>query len=64
LLPKGTHQYGRFIKPSELIGWARQNGFHCHARTGLTYHPIRREYSLTPNIEVNYLLHFTKQDLI
>ena len=63
LLPKGTHTYGRFIKPSELISWARKNGFYCHDKTGLTYHPIRHQYSLTPSIDVNYMLYFTKEDL-
>ncbi len=56
LLPKGTHDYAKFIKPSELELWLRQNGAQIRQMTGLTYNPMNRAYSLTPNTSVNYLL--------
>lgn len=63
LLPKGTHQYERFIKPSELISWARAYELSCLHSAGIDYHPVKRRYSLTNQIQVNYLLHFQKETL-
>lgn len=55
LLPKGTHEYAKFIKPSELIMGARQAGLELKATTGLTYNPLTKVYSLKPNdLSVNY----------
>ncbi len=57
LLPKGTHEYKRFIKPSELANYCRPTGLEIEDLTGMTYNPINRIYSLGRNIDVNYLMH-------
>ncbi|ESQ09448.1 MAG TPA: bifunctional 2-polyprenyl-6-hydroxyphenol methylase/3-demethylubiquinol 3-O-methyltransferase UbiG [Chromatiaceae bacterium] len=57
LLPSGTHEYARFIKPSELDRWVRATNLRITDITGLTYNPITREYRLNPkDIDVNYLV--------
>lgn len=56
LLPAGTHEYARFIRPSELAGSLRSQGFDVRAMTGLTYSPLTRRYRLIPSTAVNYLL--------
>ena len=55
LLPKGTHDYGKFIRPSELARWARATGLEVRDLTGMTYNPLTRTYSLGNDIDVNYL---------
>ena len=59
LLPKGTHDYAKFIKPSELLSWTRHNGLESGELTGMAYNPISKRYSLESNVDVNYLGHFT-----
>ena len=56
LLPKGTHDYQRFIKPSELARYSRENNLRPDELIGMTYNPITRRYSLGPDCDVNYLL--------
>ena len=56
LLPKGTHKYENFIRPSELCGWAEDAGLVCDNMTGLHYHPLTGVYTLGPGVAVNYLL--------
>lgn len=56
LLPKGTHEYARFIKPSELARWARDAGLALHESKGLEYNPLSRRYQLSADTSVNYLL--------
>lgn len=56
LLPKGTHDYEKFIRPSELIGMARQTGLSLQATQGLQYNPITRRYWLNQDVSVNYLI--------
>jgi 2-polyprenyl-6-hydroxyphenyl methylase / 3-demethylubiquinone-9 3-methyltransferase len=56
LLPKGTHDYAKFIRPSELSGFARAAGLEVVALTGMTYNPLTRVYRLEPDTDVNYLL--------
>ncbi len=56
MLPKGTHEYAKFIRPSELDHWARQAGLENIDITGMTYNPLTRHYSLGRNIDVNYLV--------
>lgn len=56
LLPKGTHEYARFIKPSELARHARDAGLDLVATNGLHYNPLTQRYSLGPDTSVNYLL--------
>ena len=56
LLPKGTHDYQRFIKPSELARWTRAAGLRTEELIGMTYNPITRRYRLGPDCGVNYLV--------
>lgn len=58
LLPKGTHEYSKFIKPSELAGAVRDAGLTLIDSTGLTYNPLTKHYKLNPNdLDVNYMFH-------
>ncbi len=61
LLPAGTHDYARFIKPSELAGWLRDAGLVLKGMTGLTYNPITKQYRLEQSdVSVNYMVHAAK----
>jgi 2-polyprenyl-6-hydroxyphenyl methylase / 3-demethylubiquinone-9 3-methyltransferase len=60
LLPKGTHDYAKFIKPSELAAWSRYYGLQQGELIGMGYNPFTRQYSLQKNIDVNYLAHYQK----
>lgn len=61
LLPKGTHEYSKFIKPSEMASWARAAGLEWKEITGMTYNPLTKHYKLNPNdVDVNYLVHTVK----
>ncbi len=60
LLPRGTHDYARFIKPSELAAMCRQAQLHIGGLTGMTYNPFTQRYALERDASVNYLLHTTK----
>jgi 2-polyprenyl-6-hydroxyphenyl methylase/3-demethylubiquinone-9 3-methyltransferase len=56
LLPKGTHDFARFIRPSELDRWARTAGLRTVDMTGLSYNPLTTAYRLVPrDLDVNYL---------
>ncbi|MDH5325795.1 MAG: bifunctional 2-polyprenyl-6-hydroxyphenol methylase/3-demethylubiquinol 3-O-methyltransferase UbiG [Gammaproteobacteria bacterium] len=55
LLPKGTHNYKQFIRPSELNQWALQAGIRISDFTGMSYNPMTRQYSLGQDVSVNYL---------
>lgn len=55
LLPRGTHDYAKFIRPSELAGFARGCGLRIAEFTGMTYNPLTRAYSLNRDTSVNYL---------
>jgi 2-polyprenyl-6-hydroxyphenyl methylase/3-demethylubiquinone-9 3-methyltransferase len=57
LLPKGTHDYAKFIKPSELARYARDSGLAVRSIIGMTYNPLARTYSLGEDTDVNYLVH-------
>lgn len=57
MLPQGTHDYARFIRPSELEAWTRSAGLALDDLTGLTYNPVTRRYRLGRDISVNYLAH-------
>jgi 2-polyprenyl-6-hydroxyphenyl methylase/3-demethylubiquinone-9 3-methyltransferase len=56
LLPKGTHEYAKFIRPSELSAWCRSAALETAEMTGMHYNPVTRRYSLGPGVDVNYLL--------
>ncbi|MCP4408280.1 MAG: bifunctional 2-polyprenyl-6-hydroxyphenol methylase/3-demethylubiquinol 3-O-methyltransferase UbiG [Gammaproteobacteria bacterium] len=60
LLPKGTHEYAKFIRPSELSRWIRQVDLEVRDITGLIYNPITHHYRLDDDTDVNYLLHARK----
>jgi 2-polyprenyl-6-hydroxyphenyl methylase / 3-demethylubiquinone-9 3-methyltransferase len=60
LLPRGTHDYARFIKPSELSTFARQAGLESDDLTGMTYNPLTRSYKLEADTAVNYLATFRR----
>jgi 2-polyprenyl-6-hydroxyphenyl methylase/3-demethylubiquinone-9 3-methyltransferase len=62
LLPKGTHDYARFIKPSELTRWSRDAGLRAVELKGMTYNPLTQVYSLGENCDVNYSLCCAKDD--
>ena len=56
LLPKGTHEFAKFIKPSELAAYCRTAGLTLNATKGLQYNPITRRYWLDANTSVNYMI--------
>ncbi|WMS87228.1 bifunctional 2-polyprenyl-6-hydroxyphenol methylase/3-demethylubiquinol 3-O-methyltransferase UbiG [Pleionea litopenaei] len=59
MLPKGTHEYAKFIRPSELDRWARQSGLELKDMTGMHYNPLTKNYWLSnSNVDVNYLCHY------
>ena len=60
MLPKGTHDYKRFIRPSEMASWCRQAGLEVSDITGLSYNPLTKEYALGEDVKVNYLMHCRK----
>jgi 2-polyprenyl-6-hydroxyphenyl methylase/3-demethylubiquinone-9 3-methyltransferase len=57
MLPKGTHEYKKFIKPSELATAARANQLQVRDVTGMTYNPLTRQYRLGSDADVNYLMY-------
>lgn len=56
LVPKGTHEYAKLIRPSELAAAARRAGLNVVAEHGLTYNPLTQRYRLIPNTRVNYMM--------
>jgi ubiquinone biosynthesis O-methyltransferase len=61
MLPRGTHDYAKFIRPSELAAWARAAGLTLGELKGMSYNPFSKTYSLGSDVDVNYLAHFTKE---
>lgn len=61
LLPRGTHEYKKLIRPSELDTWIRSSGLSTREITGMSYNPITRKYWLSDDVDVNYLIHASKQ---
>lgn len=62
MLPRGTHDYQRFIRPSELAGWCRKAGLEVREQSGLTYQPLTRRYRLSAHdVSVNYLMHCRRE---
>jgi 2-polyprenyl-6-hydroxyphenyl methylase/3-demethylubiquinone-9 3-methyltransferase len=57
LLPRGTHEYLKFIRPSELERMSRHAGLSVREYTGMHYNPLTRHYTLGPGVDVNYLVH-------
>jgi 2-polyprenyl-6-hydroxyphenyl methylase/3-demethylubiquinone-9 3-methyltransferase len=62
IIPKGTHQYDRFIKPSELCRWLRASGMKVEEITGIHYNPLERTARTGGHVNVNYLIHAVKND--
>lgn len=62
LLPKGTHDFDKFIKPSELAGWARHSGLDVHAIDGMRYNPFTHHAALESSPDVNYFMYTTRPD--
>ena len=63
LLPAGTHDYAKFIKPSELAAWIRDAGLLVKGMTGLSYNPLTRHYKLDPrDVSVNYMVRAVKPE--
>jgi len=60
LLPKGTHEYAKFIKPSELSAWCRSAGLEVAGLGGMQYNPLNKRYALGTDVSVNYLMHTVK----
>lgn len=61
MLPKGTHEYSKFIRPAELAGWVRAAGLTLENITGMTYNPLIKKYSMSStDVDVNYIIHVRK----
>lgn len=60
MLPRGTHQYEKFIKPSELSSWARRSGLMISGLKGMSYNPLSKRYWLGDDVSVNYIVHAVK----
>ena len=61
LLPRGTHDYARFVKPSELARHCRDSGLAVRGIVGMTYNPFSRSYALGSDTDVNYLVHCARE---
>ena len=57
MVPKGTHDVKKFIKPAELLGWVDQTSLKERHMTGLHYNPLTNSFKLGPGVDVNYMLH-------
>ena len=61
LLPRGTHDYARFVRPSELARHCRDSGLAVRSIVGMTYNPFSRSYALGSDTDVNYLVHCARE---
>jgi len=62
LLPKGTHDYAKFIRPAEMESWVRHAGLKMRDLTGMTYNPLNQHYALGRDLDVNYLAYCTRDE--
>lgn len=62
MLPRGTHEYAKFIRPSELEAWAYEAGLDLQHTSGMTYNPLFQSYRLGCDIDINYIMYFKKED--
>ena len=60
LLPRGTHDYAKFIRPSELAAWSRPSALQLESLQGFSYNPVTRRYRPSADVAVNYLARFRK----
>ena len=57
LLPRGTHEYAKFIRPSELANWSRESNLQVNQMTGLLFNPLTKQYRLSDSdVDVNYMI--------
>ena len=63
LLPKGTHDYAKFIRPSELAKWIRESGADIKDITGMSYNPLTKHYSLGQDVSVNYIINTQRSNI-
>jgi 2-polyprenyl-6-hydroxyphenyl methylase/3-demethylubiquinone-9 3-methyltransferase len=61
LLPKGTHDYKKFIRPAEMAAWIRETNLNLKQLVGISYNPFSKQYRLDKNLEVNYLAHSIRE---
>ena len=61
LLPRGTHEFAKFIRPAELAGFCRRSRLRVEEITGMSYSPFSRRYSLGRDLQVNYLMHCQRE---
>lgn len=61
MLPKNTHDFAKFIRPSELAEWSRKAGLSVNHMKGLKYHPLTKEYTMDEDVSVNYMMCLTKK---
>lgn len=65
LVPQGTHEFSKFVKPAELAEWVRNSGLNLIEMTGLVYNPLTREYRLNPrDVDVNYMIACQKPEVM
>ena len=62
LLPRGTHDFKKFIRPSELGAWSRAAGLNVQDIIGLTYNPLTKRYKLEADVDVNYMIQTLRED--
>lgn len=60
MLPRGTHDYAKFIKPSELVAWVRSSDLTLKHQIGMSYNPITKHYWMDHDVSVNYMMHTVK----
>ncbi len=60
MLPRGTHDYARFIKPSELDHWARKAGLELQNIKGISYNPFTSMFSQSHDVDINYMVHYKR----
>lgn len=60
ILPKGTHHYQKFLKPSELTQWAEKNNLMLRGLKGISYHPLKNKFEMTDSVVVNYLIYLQR----
>ncbi|MBD3669482.1 MAG: 3-demethylubiquinone-9 3-O-methyltransferase, partial [Gammaproteobacteria bacterium] len=61
LLPRGTHEYNKFITPAELDGWSRETGLQITDITGMSYNPFSKRYKLGRDLDVNYIASYRRE---
>lgn len=62
MLPRGTHDFKKFIRPSELGAWCRATGLEVKDITGMTYNPLSKHYSLGSDVDVNYMIQTLREE--